>query len=64
MPNSPPITGQHEFNSSSMSGSSDSAQASALAFIAERAAGIEWQLAQLNEKLFQILARLTPPTNP
>ena len=63
MPNTPPITGQHEFNPGNQS-DADWARANALAFIAERAAGIEWQLAQLNEKLFQIQARLSSTTNP
>jgi hypothetical protein len=61
MPNTPPITGPHELNAQ---GDMNHIQSQATVFMAERVAGIEWQLAQLNEKLFQIVARLSSPTNP
>lgn len=37
---------------------SDARAAHALEFVAQRVAGIEWQLAELNEKLLQIAAHL------
>lgn len=69
MPNTPPITGPHPYNpvTSAPTGTSvpsEARQAAALEFLAERAAGIEWQLVELNEKLFRIVAQLGSPTNP
>ena len=57
MPNTPPITSQRRFYSPS-GGTAEWSQAHALDFIAERAAGIEWHLAQLNDKLFKIIGKL------
>jgi hypothetical protein len=63
MPSTPPITSAHQFSPSS-SNLPDAKQATALEFIADRAAGIEWELHELNDKLFRILSVLRSPTNP
>lgn len=51
----PPVVGPINFHAVS-SGPPEAHVAHAAEFIAERMAGIEWQLAQLNDKLFKIQA--------
>jgi hypothetical protein len=58
MPTNPPIGGPHQFHS--QAATADAIQANAAAFIAERVAGIEWQLVELNNNLFKILSVLQP----
>jgi hypothetical protein len=60
MPTHTPINGPHEF-SGRQTTDIGQIQANAAAFIAERVAGIEWQLVELNNNLFKILSVLQPP---
>ena len=69
MPDTPPLTGPHSFSPlrnamPTTQASPEDRQAVALEFLAERLAGIEWQLVELNQKLFQVVAHLSAPTNP
>jgi hypothetical protein len=66
MPSTPPITGPHQFAASS-SQSAEAIAASALAFIAQRMAGIEWLLTELNDKMFKVqtdLSQINHKTRP
>lgn len=64
MPNTPPLTGQHNFTGNAQGIAPEWVEANALSFIAERAAGIEWQLVQLNQYLHRIAMQFPGPTNP
>jgi hypothetical protein len=63
MPSNPPINGPHQFHGR-QSANADAIQADASAFVAERLAGIEWQLVELNNNLFKILSILQRPNAP
>jgi hypothetical protein len=62
MPSNAPVTGPHEFRGYGHGVATEVMHANAAAFIAERVAGIEWQLVELNNNLFKILSVLQSPT--
>ena len=56
MPQTPPLSGPHQFSPSS--NNIDTIAAEAAAFIAQRLAGIEWVLGELNLKALSIQSSL------
>jgi hypothetical protein len=57
MPSTLPISGPHQFSASSSD--PEAIKANTLVFIAERMAGIEWFLGEINDKMFKNQATLT-----
>lgn len=59
MPDSPPMPGPEMFKAADPSIKPEQVEANALAYIAQRMAGIEWELQQLNETVHKAQASLT-----
>jgi hypothetical protein len=56
MTDTPPISGPHKFSHSNAN--VDQVNSQALVFIAERLAGIEWMLSQMNDKALKVQTTL------
>lgn len=57
MPSTPPMGGAHQFHTANSQ--VEGVQTDAIVFIAERMAGIEWLLSEINEKMFKMQTDLT-----